>query len=239
MYHVHSPVAGSPDVPDNDSHPPAEVFSCNSKFGVVNWACTQHRLEGGWSINPESDFRIESTYDRQAYQAMAKATWKLFQKHRMEVMAYPALISVALVIAVLLVFNWNHTVLPIRILGIAFIVLQFAVIPLGARRAQAKTCRKAIRDAEKRGEYPARVEFLFQDDHIRTTVGKEATSVRYREVSHLAALKDWRFLYFGQGAYIIPVSAFRDAAELDRFDTFITGKCGMPIVILEGEVPKS
>lgn len=83
------------------------------------------------------------------------------------------------------------------------------------------------------------VEFLFQDDHIRTTVGKEATSVRYREVSHLAALKDWRFLYFGQGAYIIPVSAFRDAAELDRFDTFITGKCGMPIVILEGEVPKS
>ncbi len=92
---------------------------------------------------------------------------------------------------------------------------------------------------KKRGEYPARVEFLFQDDHIRTTVGKEATSVRYREVSHLAALKDWRFLYFGQGAYIIPVSAFRDAAELDRFDTFITGKCGMPIVILEGEVPKS
>ena len=82
-------------------------------------------------MNPESDFRIESTYDRQAYQAMAKATWKLFQKHRMEVMAYPALISVALVIAVLLVFNWNHTVLPIRILGIAFIVLQFAVIPLG------------------------------------------------------------------------------------------------------------
>lgn len=123
-------------------------------------------------MNPESDFRIESTYDRQAYQAMAKATWKLFQKHRMEVMAYPALISVALVIAVLLVFNWNHTVLPIRILGIAFIVLQFAVIPLGARRAQAKTCRKAIRDAEKRGEYPARVEFLFQDDHIRTTVGE-------------------------------------------------------------------
>ena len=80
-------------------------------------------------MNPESDFRIESTYDRQAYQAMAKATWKLFQKHRMEVMAYPALISVALVIAVLLVFNWNNTVLPIRILGIAFIVLQFAVIP--------------------------------------------------------------------------------------------------------------
>lgn len=26
-------------------------------------------------MNPESDFRIESTYDRQAYQAMAKATW--------------------------------------------------------------------------------------------------------------------------------------------------------------------
>ena len=95
-------------------------------------------------MNPESDFRIESTYDRQAYQAMAKATWKLFQKHRMEVMAYPALISVALVIAVLLVFNWNHTVLPIRILGIAFIVLQFAVIPLGARRAQAKTCGSSI-----------------------------------------------------------------------------------------------
>lgn len=27
-------------------------------------------------MNPESDFRIESTYDRQAYQAMAKADRK-------------------------------------------------------------------------------------------------------------------------------------------------------------------
>ena len=89
------------------------------------------------------------------------------------------------------------------------------------------------------GEYPARVEFLFQDDHIRTTVGKEATSVRYREVSHLAALKDWRFLYFGRGRISSPSRRFGDAAELDRFDTFITGKCGMPIVILEGKYHKS
>ena len=29
-----------------------------------------------------------------------------------------------------------------------------------------------------------------------------------------------------------------DLRELDRFDTFITGKCGMPIVVLEGTVPK-
>lgn len=74
-------------------------------------------------MNPESDFRIESTYDRQAYQAMAKATWKLFQKHRMEVMAYPALISVALVIAVLLVFNWYLTGI-IRSCPYAFWVLR-------------------------------------------------------------------------------------------------------------------
>ena len=49
-------------------------------------------------MNPENDFVVKSTYDETAYRAMAKATWKMFQKHRMEVMAYPALISVAIVI---------------------------------------------------------------------------------------------------------------------------------------------
>ena len=35
-------------------------------------------------MNPENDFVVKSTYDETAYRAMAKATWKMFQKHRME-----------------------------------------------------------------------------------------------------------------------------------------------------------
>ena len=34
------------------------------------------------------------------------------------------------------------------------------------------------------------------------------------------------------------VERFSGAEELDRFDGFITQKCGMPLVILEGNVPK-
>nr|WP_317326508.1 YcxB family protein [uncultured Flavonifractor sp.] len=190
-------------------------------------------------MTPEHDFRIKSTYDQKAYKAMAKANWKLFQKHRMEIMAYPALISIAVVIGILLIYNWNTASVPIRVGGIAFVILQFAVIPLGAWRAQSKICRKAIRDAEKRGEYPAEVEFRFQSDRIRAAVGESVSSVGYREINHLAATPEWRFLFFSQGAYIIPTSAFQDAEELDRFDTFLTEKCRMPIVILEGEVPKN
>ena len=121
-------------------------------------------------MHAETDILIKSTYDEPAYRAMAKATWKLFQKHRMEVMAYPALFSIAAVIVILLIFNWNTSPLPVRIGGIAFAILQFAVIPLGAMRAQRKTCRKAIRDAKRKGEYPAQVEFLFQGDRIRAKV---------------------------------------------------------------------
>lgn len=189
-------------------------------------------------MNMETDISITSTYDESAYRAMAKATWKLFQKHRLEVMAYPALFSIAVVIVILLLFNWDTSPLPIRIGGIAFAILQFVVIPVGARRAQNKTCRKAIRDAKQKGEYPAQVEFLFQGDRIRTKVGGTTTTARYTEVTHLAALPQWRFLYFSHGAYIIPVSAFSSPEELDRFDDFVTKKCGMPMVVLEGNIPK-
>lgn len=189
-------------------------------------------------MHAETDILIKSTYDEPAYRAMAKATWKLFQKHRMEVMAYPALFSIAAVIVILLIFNWNTSPLPVRIGGIAFAILQFAVIPLGAMRAQRKTCRKAIRDAKRKGDYPAQVEFLFQGDRIRAKVGDTTATARYKEITHLAALPQWRFLYFSQGAYIIPVSAFSSPEELDRFDGFITQKCGMPFVVLEGNVPK-
>ena len=189
-------------------------------------------------MNPEKDFVVKSTYDEAAYRAMAKATWKMFQKHRMEVMAYPALISVAIVIGFLLIWNWQACPVWLRAAGIAFVILQFAVIPLGARRAQAKTCRKAIQDAKKRGAYPAQVTFTFLGDRIRTQAGEETTTALYTEVNHLAALPGWRFLFFGQGAYIIPTSAFSDAAELDRFDSFLVEKCKTSIVILEGEPPK-
>lgn len=189
-------------------------------------------------MSTTNDFSITSVYDENAYRAMAKATWTMFQKHRMEIMAYPALFGIAALIVVLLIFNWNATPIPIRVGGIAFAILQFAVIPLGARRAQAKTCNKAIRDAKKRGEYPAKVEFLFQGDRIHAKVGGQSMTARYSEVTSLAASPQWRFLFFGQGAYIIPVSAFADQATLDRFDGFITQKCGMPIVVLEGTVPK-
>ena len=189
-------------------------------------------------MNPESDFRIESTYDRQAYQAMAKATWKLFQKHRMEVMAYPALISVALVIAVLLVFNWNHTVLPIRILGIAFIVLQFAVIPWARGALKPRRAGKRSVMRKNGANIPP----------VWSFVPGRPYPYHSGEGSHVGSLPGGQPFgrseglavpLFRAGAYIIPVSAFRDAAELDRFDTFITGKCGMPIVILEGKYPRA
>ena len=172
-------------------------------------------------MNPENDFVVKSTYDETAYRAMAKATWKMFQKHRMEVMAYPALISVAIVIGFLLIWNWQACPVWLRAAGIAFVILQFAVIPLGARRAQAKTCRKAIQDAKKGGAFPAQVTFTFLGDRIRTQAGEEPTTARHTEAPRLAALPGWRFLFFGQGAYIIPTSTISVASVLGRVGSFL------------------
>ncbi|MCI7472083.1 MAG: YcxB family protein [Clostridiales bacterium] len=188
-------------------------------------------------MEAQETFVLQSRYDINAYQAMARGTWKLFQKHRMEVMAYPALFSIGLLILVLLVYNWSAWPIALRVGGIVFAVLQFAVIPLGAMRAQRKTCRKAIKAAKSRGQYPSTVTFTFRRDDILATVGEESASVRYADVTHLAALKQWRLLYFTQGAYMIPVSAFSDPRELDRFDGFLTQKCNKPIYILEGKIP--
>jgi len=188
-------------------------------------------------MDAKETFVLQSRYDLNAYQAMARGSWKLFQKHRMEVMAYPALFSIGALILILVIYNWNTWPAPVRVGGIAFVILQFAVIPLGAMRAQRKTCKKAIKDAKSRGQYPSTVTFTFRRDDILATVGEESASARYADVTHLAALKQWRLLYFAQGAYMIPLSAFSDPQELDRFDSFLTQKCNMPIYVLEGKAP--
>ena len=57
-------------------------------------------------MNENYKFILHTTYDKPAYQALSEVSWVLFRKHRMQVAAYPALFSLAALIAIILIFNW-------------------------------------------------------------------------------------------------------------------------------------
>lgn len=184
------------------------------------------------------EFVLTATYDKAAYQALSEASWVLFRKRKMQSTAYPALFTLAFVIAVLMIYNWGSYSTPILIGGIAFIVLQFAVIPLGAMSAKAKMCRTAIKEAQKQGQFPVHIQFVFSDKQIHATIGEETTSVPYTSVDCLISLGEWRLLFFGRAAYILHTSCFSSHEELERFQAFITEKCDLPFNQMKGAGPK-
>ena len=54
-------------------------------------------------MNENYKFILHTTYDKPAYQALSEVSWVLFRKHRMQVAAYPALFSLAALIAIILI----------------------------------------------------------------------------------------------------------------------------------------
>ena len=65
-------------------------------------------------MNENYKFILHTTYDKPAYQALSEVSWVLFRKHRMQVAAYPALFSLAALIAIILIFNWGSYDTPLR-----------------------------------------------------------------------------------------------------------------------------
>ncbi|MCI9119491.1 MAG: YcxB family protein [Flavonifractor sp.] len=189
-------------------------------------------------MNENYKFILHTTYDKPAYQALSEVSWVLFRKHRMQVAAYPALFSLAALIAIILIFNWGSYDTPLLVGGLVFIGLQFLVIPLGAVSAKHKMCRTAIKEVSKTGAFPLQVRLVFLDKQIHSTIDNEVSTVPYGSIDCLMSLGDWRLLMFGRAAYILHRSCFQSQEELREFEAFISEKCGLPFNQMKGKGPK-
>lgn len=184
------------------------------------------------------EFVLQTTYDKPAYQALSAASWVLFRRRHMQVAAYPALFSLAALIGILLIFNWGNYGPGILIGGLAFMGLQFLVIPLGAASARAKMTRRAVKADRKQGHYPAQIQLVFSAEQIHATRDGQTTASPYSAIDCLVSLGDWRLLFFGHAAYILHTSCFQDSGELERFEKFISEKCELPFNRMKGRGPK-
>lgn len=189
-------------------------------------------------MNGDYQFIVHTTYDKPAYQALSEVSWVLFRKHRMQVAAYPALFSLAALIAIMLLFNWGSYDTPVLVGGVLFIGLQFLVIPLGAASAKHKMCRTAIKEVSKTGEFPIHAQLVFREKRIHATIANEVSTAPYESIDCLVALGDWRLLMFGRAAYILHRSCFCSQEELQRFEAFISEKCGLPFNQMKGKGPR-
>lgn len=184
------------------------------------------------------DFVLQSKYDKTAYQALSEASWQLFRKRRLQTQAYPVMIAVSALILITLIYNWGSYEARFVVAALGFVAFVLAAIPLSALSAKAKMCRTAIKDASGRGEYPADIRFVFGKDTIHSTVGKHTATVHYGDVSCFALLGQWRFLFFGEAAFIIHASCFQSAEEAERFQAYIAEKCGVNPMPLKGTGPQ-
>lgn len=184
------------------------------------------------------DFAFTTRYDKTSYQALADASWQMFRKPRMQSQTYPVLVVLALLVLISALFNRETLGTAIVIGGVVMAVLMLAAIPLSGISARAKMCRNAIKDARKKGPFPAQVHFAFGKDGIRATVNQQTDLMRYSQVSTLAVLGEWRFLFFGQAAYLFHRSDLQSREEGERLEQWLEEKCGHPFVQLKGEGPK-
>ena len=184
------------------------------------------------------DFIVTSKYDKTAYQALSEASWQLFRKPRMLTQAYPVMIALVALIIITMLYNFGDYGAPVLVGAVIFIAFVLAAIPLGAVSAKARMCRAAIKDATRRGEFPAEIQFVFGKDTIHSTVGEHTAVVKYGQASGLAALGEWRFLFFGQAAYIFHTSSLGSPEEAARFSAYLTEKCGLPLTQLKGAGPQ-
>ena len=175
------------------------------------------------------DFALNTRYDKSAYEALAEASWQLFRKPRMQTQTYPILIALAALTLFVLIRGRGRYSPPVLIGAGLFVVLLLVSIPLSGRSVKAATAR---------GEFPGDIQFSFGQESIRSKVGEQVSMVKYEQATGFAALGEWRFLFFGQAAYIFHTSAFASPEESVRFQTYIEEKSGTALVTLKGTGPQ-
>ena len=183
------------------------------------------------------EFIITSTYDRPAFQALSKASYHLFQRHSMATRAYPALGAMTVLILGILLFNWEFFSVWGRIGLAAFAALQIIVIPLGAMSSRRKMAAKAAKAAQEKGVYPQKFQFVFDDRMIHVTTGGETAVSTYEQIDCLIEQGPWRLLFYGRAAYILHTGDFASSEEAERFDKFVSERCGLPFNHLKGKPP--
>lgn len=184
------------------------------------------------------EFIVTSTYDLPAYQALARASYFLFQRHSMATRAYPALGAMAVLISGILLVNWEYFSPWGRVGLAAFVVLQLAVIPLGAMSSRRKMAAKAVKAAKEKGIYPQKFRFVFDERMIHVTTGGETAVSAYEQIDCLIQLGQWRLLFYGRAAYILHTGDFSSPEEAARFDQFVAERCGLPFNPLKGRPPQ-
>ncbi len=184
-------------------------------------------------------FTLTSSYDKTAYQALAEASWQLFRKPQMSTQAYPVLVILSVMILILSLSHRESHPISLTVGGILFSAFVLLAIPLSGVSARRKMCRTAIREADKKGEYPVDIQFEFGKDTIRSVIGgdqEKAAVVRYSQIDLFAALGDWRFLFFGPAAYIFHKSSFSSQEELAQFESCLEAH-HLPKTQLKGTGP--
>ncbi len=187
----------------------------------------------------QQEYTLTSSYDKTAYKALAEASWQLFRKPQMNTQVYPLLVTLSAMILILTLTQGNSNSPFLTAGGILFSAFVLLAIPLSGVSARGKMCRTAIREADKKGEYPADIQFVFGKDTIRSVIGGDqgkAAVVRYSQIDFFAALGDWRFLFFGPAAYIFHKSDFSSQEELAQFESCLEAH-HLPRTQLKGTGP--
>lgn len=184
------------------------------------------------------EFIVTSTYDLPAFQALAKASYFLFQRHSMATRAYPALGAMAVLIAGVLLMNWEYFSPWGRVGLAAFAALQLIVIPLGAMSSRRKMAAKAVKTAREKGVYPQKFQFIFDDRMIHVVTGGETAVSAYEQIDCLIELGQWRLLFYGRAAYILHTGDFASLEECASFERFVAERCGLPFNRMKGSAPQ-
>ncbi len=178
-------------------------------------------------------FDIHSRYDKQAYDALTDVSWTMFRAPMARTRTYPFIAAmIVIILASLIVYHSRYSpqVIAIHVVCIIFFAL---AMPLSSVNGKHRLCKKAIAKVSKETEFPFDVRFVFSETSIRAFLpGNQVRGVAYNRITDFISFGAWRFLFFGQAAYMIRQDAFESPQELKEFEQFICEKAQLPMVVM-------
>ena len=178
-------------------------------------------------------FDIQSRYDRDAYEALTEVSWTMFRLPQIHTRTYPFIGALCvLILASLIAYHSRYSmpVIAVHIICFAFFAL---AMPLSNVNGKHRLCKKAIEQASKENTFPFDVRFVFSDSSIRAHIpGSQVNGISYNKITDLISYGAWRFLFFGQAAYMIRQDSFESSQELERFERFVSEKTHLPFQLM-------
>lgn len=146
---------------------------------------------------------------------------KQLRQHRI---VYSIILLLTAVLYLLVVRSIDRAALYLLLIG-TYLLLYLIFL----RKIMTRRIQRQLKKLQKDGKqlYDPTAHMIFEAHTLTEITPNSRTEIGYERIEQVFVLEDrYLFLFYGGGAYILPIPQLRNQLDLYGFLTFLTEKCG-------------